>query len=239
MNCSTFINQSTWGVHVNFDGHFASPTTSPAWLTPLQQRDWQCRGIVVWDAGVRVIAHLYAGYALELLEQMRANDAWQSNGFLIGSPTYQLSSETVDGISTLENQIELASDRAKDFFDFLSAHKKSLEYLAIRDNEEAEDVLRTVFCLIADYGRKVRESKKDDEPVAITKENILSTFIPRGNYFTVHQAAQICDATSKQIRAWIRIGKLEALDLPGLGIIIESEKLHQFIYKKAHDVQTS
>ncbi len=101
-----------------FRTHFASPTTSPAWLTSLQQRNWQCRGIVVWDAGVRVVAHHCTGYAIELLEQMRANDAWQSNSFLIGSPTYQLSSETVDGISTLESQSELASDQAKDITNF-------------------------------------------------------------------------------------------------------------------------
>ena len=132
-------------MHFNFEGHLTSPPTSPDWLTPLQKRDWQCRGIVVWDVGVCVVAHLYAGYAFEILEQMRANDAWQSNGFLIGSPTYQLSSETVNGISTLENQIKLALDRAKDLFDFLSTHKKSLEYLASRDHEEAEDTLRTVF----------------------------------------------------------------------------------------------
>jgi hypothetical protein len=187
MNCSTVLNQNTWGVHFNFEGHLTSPPTSPDWLTPLQKRDWQCRGIVVWDAGVCVVAHLYAGYAFEILEQMRANDAWQSNGFLIGSPTYQLSSETVDGISTLENQIKLASDRAKDLFDFLSTHKKSLEYLASRDHEEAEDILRTVFRLIAVYGRKVREGKQADKPVTITKQNILPTFIPRGNYFTIHQ----------------------------------------------------
>jgi predicted site-specific integrase-resolvase len=169
---------------------------------------------------------------------MRANDVWHSNGFLIGSLTYQLSSETVDGILTLENQIELAPDQTQDLFDFLSIHKKSLEYIAHRDHEEAEDAVRTVFRLIAVYSRKVREGKKDLKPVAITKPNILPTSVPRGSYFTVYQAAQICGATSKQIRAWIRKGKLEALDLPGLGCIIESEKLHQFLYKKALDVQT-
>jgi hypothetical protein len=185
------------------------------------------------------VAHLYAGYALELLDEMRANDAWQSDGFLIGSPTYQLSSETVDGILTLENQIKLASDQAKDLLDFLSTHKKSLEYVASRDNEEAEDALRTVFRLIAVYGRKVREGKKVDKPVAITKPNIFPTFIPHGRYFTVYQAAQICGATSKQIRAWIRKGKLKALDLPGVGIIIQSEKLDQFIHEKTLNSQSN
>jgi len=169
---------------------------------------------------------------------MQANDSSQSDGFLIRSPTYQLSSETVDGISTLENQIKLASDQARDLFDFLSMHKKSPEYIASRDDEEVEDPLRTVFRLIAVYGRKVREGKKVDQPIAITKQNILPTFIPRGNYVTVPQAAQMCNATSKQIRARIRKRKIDALDLPGLGIIIEAEKLNQFFYKRAFDLQT-
>lgn len=63
------------------------------------------------------------------------------------------------------------------------------------------------------------------------KTSIHPTFIPRGKYFTVHQAAQVCNATSKQIRAWIRKGKLEALNLPGLGMIIEAGKLNEFLHK--------
>jgi hypothetical protein len=34
---------------------------------------------------------------------------------------------------------------------------------------------------------------------------------------------------SKQIRVWIRKGILEAFDLPGLGIIIEADKLNEFL----------
>lgn len=239
MNCSTVLNQNTWGVHLNFEKHVASPPVSPTWLTHLQQRDWQCLGIVVWDASIRVVAHLYSGYALEILEQMRITETWKSNSFVIGSPTYTLSSERVDGTVTLENQIELSPDQAKDFFDFLNIQKKLLEYIAIRDEEAAEDALRDVFRLIAAYGRKVREGKKVDKPVEITKPSIHPTFIPRGTYFTVHQAAQVCNATSKQVRAWIRKGKLEALDLSGIGIIIESEKLHQFLYKKTLNSQSN
>lgn len=59
----------------------------------------------------------------------------------------------------------------------------------------------------------------------------MPTPIPRGSYFTVYQAAQICQVTSKQIRAWIRKGELEALHLPGLGIIIEAGKLNEFLYQ--------
>ncbi|MBE0682295.1 MAG: hypothetical protein IH589_10305 [Anaerolineales bacterium] len=70
-----------------------------------------------------------------------------------------------------------------------------------------------------------------------TKPNIRPIFIPRGNYFTVHQAAQNCHATSKQIRAWIRKGELKAFDLPGLGLIIETDKLNEFLYERDFDSQ--
>jgi len=236
MNYSTVLVQNTWGVHLNFEGHFSSPPSCPSWLTQLQQQDWQQRGIVVWDADLRIVAHLYAGYTLELLEHIRADDAWKSNGFIIGSPTFQLSAnglgtlskEAPERILNLENQIQLAPDQAQGLLDFLITHERLLKYISIRDKEDAEDALRTVFRLIAAYGRKVRERKGDSELGDNNQPSIVSIYIPRGTYFTVYQAAQICRATSKQIRAWIRKGELEALDLPGLGIIIEARKLNQF-----------
>lgn len=89
-----------------------------------------------------------------------------------------------------------------------------------------------VYRLIADYGRKVRERKGTTEQVENREPKVIPTSIPRGNYFTVYQAAQVCHATSKQIRAWIRKGKLEALNLPGLGIIIEVGKLNEFLDRR-------
>lgn len=153
MNCSTVLDQTIWGVHLNFEGHLTSPPNFPDWLNALQQQDWQRRGIVVWNANLRAVTHLYAWYALKLLEQMLENDEWRSNGFIIGSPTYILSSETVNGTVTFDNKIELTSDQAMDFYDFLSVHKKLLEHIAVRDEEAAKDALRTVFRLMAVYGR--------------------------------------------------------------------------------------
>lgn len=230
-NCSIVINQTIWGIHLNFDEYLASPPSFPDWLNTHQEQDWQRRGIVVWNANLRIVTHLYASYALELLEQMLENNEWKSNSFIIGSPTYKLSSETVNGTVTFENKIELTSGQAMDFYDFLSAHKKLLEHIAVRDEEAAKDALRTIFRMIAVYGRQVREGKKANKPIEITTTSIRPTVIPRGNYFTVYQAAQVCHATSKQIRAWIRKGKLEALNLPGLGMIIEAGKLNEFLHK--------
>ena len=110
-------------------------------------------------------------------------------------------------------------------------------HAASYDKEDAEQALSKVYQLIAAHGRKVREGQKNDKLLTTTKPNILHIFIPRGNYFTVHQAAQICHATSKQIRAWIRNVKLEAFDLPGLGLIIEADKLNKFLYKRDLDFQ--
>lgn len=230
-NCSIVINQTIWGIHLNFDEYLASPPSFPDWLSDLQQQEWQRKGIVVWNANLRIVTHLYASCALELLEQMLENDEWKSNGFIIGSPTYKLSFETVNGTVTFENKIELTSGQAMDFYDFLSAHKKLLEHIVVRDEEAAKDALRTIFRMIAVYGRQVREGKKANKPIEITTTSIRPTFIPRGNYFTVYQAAQVCHATSKQIRAWIRKGKLEASDLPGLGVIIDAGKLNEFLYQ--------
>jgi hypothetical protein len=144
----------------------------------------------VWDAGLRIVAHHYAGYALELLEHLQGNDTWKTNGLIIGSPTFQLSTSSTDnpspkmgGARILENQIELRPDQVQ--------------------------VL-----------------------IETTKPIICPIFIPSGNYFTVYQVSQICHATSKQIRAWIRKGELEAFDLPGLGLIIETQELNEFLSER-------
>ena len=222
-NHSTVLDQITWGIHLNFEGHFASPPPPLSWLTQLQQQDWQRRGVVLWDADLSIVAHLYAGYALELLEHLQGDSSWKAKGLVIGSPAFQLSSNSentpsakVGGELVLKNQIELGADQAQTLFEFLSAQKNLLKLISSYDKEDAKQALNMIYRLIADYGRKVRERKGSTEQIENKEPKVISTSIPRGNYFTVYQAAQVCHATSKQIRAWIRKGKLEALNLPGL-----------------------
>jgi len=243
-NYSTVLDQTTWGIHINFEGYFASPPPPPSWLTQLQQQDWQRRGIVLWDADHRIVTHLYAGYALELLEFLQDNSAWKTKGLVVGSPAFQLSnnsantpSTTVDGVLVMKNQIELTPDQAQTLLEFLSAQEGSLKRISVYDKEGAKQALNKVFRLIANYGRKVRERKGDRELIENKEPKVIPTSIPRGSYFTVYQAAQVCKVTSKQIRAWIRKGKLEAFDLPGLGLIIEADKLNEFLYKRDLDSQ--
>lgn len=111
-------------------------------------------------------------------------------------------------------------------------YKILLKHISLHDKEDAKQALSKVYLLIAAYGRKVREGKKSGKLIETTKPNILPVSIPRGNYFTVHQAAQICHVTSKQVRGWIRKNELEAFDLPGLGAMIDAEKLYQFLRQR-------
>jgi len=237
-NHSTILDQTTWGIHLTFEGYFASPPNCPSWLTQLQQQDWQRRGIVLWNTDLRIVTHLYASYALELLEYLQGNNTWKTEGLVIGSPAFQLSANGVSASSTklggdwvLKNQIGLSADQAQALVEFLSAQESLLKRISSYDKEEAKQALSKVYQLIAAYGRKVRERKGDREMIENSQPKVTPTSIPHGSYFTVYQAAQVCHATSKQIKAWIRKGKLEALDLPGLGIIIEVGKLNDFLYE--------
>ena len=238
-NHSTVLDQTTWGIHLNFEGHFASPPNYPSWLTQLQQQDWQQRGIVVWDAGIHIVAHLYAGYALNLLERLQGDDVWKTEGLVIGSPAFQLSTNSVSTPSTmlggewvLKNQIRLGTDQTQTLVEFLTAWESLLKRISMHDKEDAKQALNKVYQLIAAYGRKVRERKGDRKQIESPEPKVIPTSIPRGSYFTVYQSAQICCVTSKQIRAWIRKGELDAFDLPGLGLIIETEKLNEFISQR-------
>jgi len=235
-NHSTVLDQTTWGAHLNFEGHFASPPNHPSWLTQLQKQDWQQRGIVVWDADLHIVAHLYAGYTLELLDHLQGSNAWKTEGLIIGSPAFQLSTNSagyaspkLEGNWILENQIGLCAERVQVFAEFLTAQESLLKHISSYDKEDAKQAISKVYRLIAAYGRTVRERKGDRELIETRESKVMPTPIPRGSYFTVYQAAQICNATSKQIRAWIRKGKLEALNLPGSGIIIEAGSLNEFL----------
>lgn len=225
-NYSTVLDQTIWGIHLNYEGHFASPPNPPSWLTQLQQQDWQQQGIILWNADLRIVTHLYAGYAVELLEFLQDNRAWKTKGLVVGSPAFQLSSNSANTPSTkvggelvLKNQIELSANQAQALVEFLTAQESLLKRISPYDKEDAKQALSKMYRLIAAYGRRVRERKGDRELIEHRELKVIPTSIPRGSYFTVYQAAQICHVTSKQIRAWIRIDKLEALNLPGLGII--------------------
>ncbi len=73
------------------------------------------------------------------------------------------------------------------------------------------------------------ENGKGEEP---SKKRIIPTTIPKGRYFTIPQVAEMCNVTVRQIKKWIGTRDLEAVDLPGLGKIIEVGKLNKFLIEK-------
>ena len=157
----------------------------------------------MWDADLRIVTHLYAGYALELLEHLQGNDTWETNGLVIGSPAFQLSANSTNTPSTklggelvLKNQIELGADQAQTLVEFLSAQENLLKLISSYDKEDAKQSLNRVYRLIADYGRKVRERKgtkeqiENREPKVIPPRShavIISRFIRLHRFAKSHQ----------------------------------------------------
>ncbi len=154
--------------------------------------------------------------------------SWETEGLVIGSPAFQLSSSSTNtpsiklgGNWVLKNQIELGTGQAQTLVEFISAQESMLKRISSYDKEDAKQARNKVYRLIAAYGRKVRERKGARELIKNTQSKVMSTSIPRGSYFTVYQATQICNATSKQIRAWICKGRLEALNLQESSLRLE------------------
>ena len=177
---------------------------------------------------------------------MRETDSWKTNGFIVRSPAYQISipnttrkkktNETVTEMPqegwVLTNKIELSSDRAAKFFEFLSTEEEALKQIASDEEREAREVLGKVYSLLAGHGSKRREIREDGKGEESPKKRIIPTTIPKGKYFTIPQAAEICNVTVRQIKKWIETHDIETVDLPGLGIIIEAGKLNKFLFEK-------
>ena len=240
------LNQNTWGMHINSGRYLTPPPEYPDWLNPFQNPKWQDRGIVVWDATRQVMTHLYASYALKILALMRETDSWKTSSFIVGSPAYQISipntrrkrqtNETVTEMPqegwVLTNKIELSSDRAAKFFEFLTTQEEALKQIAADEGKDAREALGKVYSLLAGYGSKRREMMENGKGEEPSKKRIIPTTIPKGRYFTIPQVAEMCNVTVRQIKKWIGTRDLEAVDLPGLGKIIEVGKLNKFLSKK-------
>jgi hypothetical protein len=57
------------------------------------------------------------------------------------------------------------------------------------------------------------------------------TYIPAGNYLTKKQIAEQCGVIHQTVHQWIEKGWLLALQIPGLGYIIEDRALADFLAK--------
>ena len=192
------------------------------------------------------MTHVYASYALKILETLKRTDIWKTSSFVVGSPAYQIpipntrrkkkieetSIESAKEGWILTNKIELSSERAAELLEFLAVEEDTLKQIAVDEDREVREALGKVYGLLAEYGRKIRQAKEDGKHEEPPKKRVIPTALPKGKYFTILQVAEICNTTGRHIKKWIRIKELEALDLPGLGMIIEVEKLNKFLNEK-------
>ncbi len=240
------LDKSMWGIHINSARFLDRPPQCPDWLNPYQQKEWQDCGFVLWDATNRMVTHVSASYALKTLETLKSTDLWKTSSFIFGSPAYQIpipntrrkkkTDETVIEMPqegwVLTNKIELSPDQAAKFFEFLTAEEEALKQIAGDEQREAREALGRVYALLIGYGSKRREMREDEKREEPPKKRIIPTTIPKGKYFTIPQAAEIGNVTVRQIKKWVGTRDLEALDLPGLGKIIEAGKLNKFLNEK-------
>lgn len=159
------LNQNSWGAHINPTQLAEFSPEFPDWLNPLQKQEWRNRGLVLWNATTQVVAHLYANYALKILETMKDSDTWKTDGYVIGSPAYRMSiSDTTDKQSgiienlqngwVLTNKITLSSKQAEKFLDFLVAEEETLFLIAADDDRDVREACRMVVEFLFERGRK-------------------------------------------------------------------------------------
>lgn len=55
------------------------------------------------------------------------------------------------------------------------------------------------------------------------------TTIPAGKYYTIAQIAEMQDVIGRTVQQWIDKGWLSALQIPGLGYIVNEDDLKKFL----------
>ena len=53
-------------------------------------------------------------------------------------------------------------------------------------------------------------------------------YIPRGNYLTLTQIAEMYEIGQRAVSNWLSAGKLKGIKIPGLGWIVEVKQLEEF-----------
>ena len=159
------LNRNSWGAHINPTGYEEFSPTYPEWLNPHQKHEWRDRGLVIWNATTQVVTHLYANYALRILETMKDTDAWKTDGYVIGSPVYRMSfSDTTDERLekkelekdgwVLTNNISLSFKQVEELLKFLVSEEHALILTAADDDKDVREACAMVVELIVERRRK-------------------------------------------------------------------------------------
>ncbi len=77
---NSIISEPTWGYHMNDSIYTLSCLPCPNWAKRFDQQSWNKLGVVVWDAQIQRITHLFGSQAMRILEEARESKEWQKKG---------------------------------------------------------------------------------------------------------------------------------------------------------------
>lgn len=103
--------------------------------------------------------------------------------------------------------------------------------------EEAERkrILGQVYLLILGWGAEQEQNIASTKTKVVQESKSVSigaVSIPHGKYLTVAQVAEICGVKERTVSMWLKKGLLKALELPGLGKIVEEKDVEKYLEER-------
>ncbi len=241
-----------WGFHLNESSYSSSCPPCPKWTSSWEEQNWHKLGVLVWDARINRVTHLDGSQALQILEQSRQSESWKKEGLLVGEVAYRITipsnkkskSKIADEPGPkpsqedgwrLTNTIQLAPDRAQQFVSFLEQHEANLKKVMEAESAERGRILAQVYSLILSWRDERKKGSDSIETSAVQEAKSVpnnAVNIPDGKYLTITQVAEICGVKKRTVSVWLKEGRLNGLDLPGLGQIVEEKELEQYLKEK-------
>ena len=246
---NAIISEPTWGYHMNDSIYTLSCPPCPKWVKRFDQQSWNKLGVVVWDAQIQRITHLFGSQAMRILEEARESKVWRKKGLVVGEIAYRITipadkkskGKVTEQLTEnkaekddwcLTNTIQLSLGQSKQFLSFMEHNEEKLKEIIIKENEEQSRILGEVYSLILSWRRerKAKETlitpdiKQDPKPP--THSDIS---IPQGKYYTIAQVAEICGVTTRTVTTWVKNEKLHGIDLPEMGLIVDEKELTRFM----------
>jgi len=246
---NAIISEPTWGYHMNDSIYTLSCPPYPKWAKKFDQQDWNKLGVVVWDAEIQRITHLFGSQAMRILEVSRESKAWRKKGLVVGEIVYRItmpadkkSKGKISKLPTenktekdgwcLSNTIQPSPSQSKQFLSYLEQNEAKLKEIIVKENEERGRLLGKAYSLILTWrrGKKAKEAlitPNEKQDPKLPENNGIS--IPQGKYYTIAQIAEMCGVTARTVTTWVKKEKLHGIDLPGMGLIVEDKELLRFM----------
>ena len=116
------------------------------------RKRWGQKGLILWQKETQHIVRLFATYALQLLEDLHSDDAWTTQGIVVGEPVIQLTWGEQGNSSEpgLHNPIRLSPRQTRSLLDLLQRHRAALEELRRQEEEDRDRAMQELASILAD-----------------------------------------------------------------------------------------